>query len=202
MRLAQILLAGAAFALAAAVGGQAAADTINFDDLGNGVVVTNQYAQATFSSNPGFQILTTAQNLGSSLPNFICTGAGSIDCAHDVFVNFTNPVNTLSFVATGANDTGVIGQVKVYVGGLLDSTININGAGTPFTPVLVDLSAFTDVTGITIFNVTDAAGLGYDDFTFNAGGGVPEPASWALMLLGFGAIGLTARRGRKALLAA
>ena len=44
----------------------------------------------------------------------------------------------------------------------------------------------------------------YDDESFvftNAtlipgGPGVPEPAAWALMLLGFGAIGLMARRGR------
>ena len=30
---------------------------------------------------------------------------------------------------------------------------------------------------------------------------VPEPAAWALMLLGFGAIGMTLRRGRKPILA-
>jgi len=196
------LFASAAFALTLAAGGQAAAVTINFDNLGNGVVVTNQYAEATFSSNPGFQILTTAQNLGSSLPNFICTGTGRIDCAHDVFVNFTNGVSGLSFVATGANNVGVIGQVKVYVGGLLDSTVDINGTGNPFTPISVDLTGFTDVTGITIFNVTDAAGLGYDDFTFNVGRGVPEPSVWALMLMGFGAVGAAIRGRRRFALAA
>lgn len=35
----------------------------------------------------------------------------------------------------------------------------------------------------------------------NVSGGVPEPATWALMLLGFGAIGLTARRRSVALAA-
>lgn len=197
------LLAGTAFALAVAAGGQAAAVTINFDNLGNGVQVTNQYAEATFSSNPGFQILTTAQNLGSSLPNFICTGSsGSIDCQHDVFVAFTNPVSGLHFLATGANNLGVIAQVNVFTGGVFNSTVNITGTGNPFTPIGIDLSAFSNVTSIAIVNDIDAAGLGFDDFIFSVGGGVPEPSAWALMLLGFGGIGLAARRNRRAFLAA
>ena len=36
-----------------------------------------------------------------------------------------------------------------------------------------------------------------DSVTINIGGVVPEPASWAMMLLGFGAIGFAMRRGRK-----
>jgi hypothetical protein len=34
------------------------------------------------------------------------------------------------------------------------------------------------------------------------GGAVPEPASWAMMLMGFGAVGLTTRRKRRAVVAA
>lgn len=191
-------LAGVVFAAAMTAAGQAAAVTINFDNLADSVVVTNQYPQATFSSDPGFDVLTTSQNLGSSLPNFICTGpvGGSIDCAHSVFVDFTSAVNGLHFVATGANDTGVIGEVNVFTGGVFNNTVNINGTGDPLTPIAIDLTGFTDVTRIEIVNITDLAGLGYDDFTFNAGI-VPEPGVWAMLLLGFGAIGLAARRARR-----
>jgi|SRR3954447_21925005 hypothetical protein len=35
------------------------------------------------------------------------------------------------------------------------------------------------------------------DATVGGGGGVPEPATWAMMLLGFGAIGVSLRLGRK-----
>ena len=174
----------------------AAAVVINFDNLGNGVVVTNQYPEATFSSAPGFVMLTTAQSLGSSLPNFICTApsGGSIDCVQDVFVDFTKAVSGLHFVATGANNVGTIAQIEVFVGGVLNSTVDITGAGTPFTPVAIDLSAFSNVTKIAIVNDTDAAGLGYDDFTFTVAGGVPELATWAMMLLGFGLVGVQLRR--------
>ena len=54
------------------------------------------------------------------------------------------------------------------------------------------------------FGATD---FNYDDESFvftNATiipGGVPEPATWALMLLGFGAVGLMTRRGRTPLAA-
>src|SRR5258708_29394483 len=83
----------------------ASAVVINFDNLGNGVVVTNQYPQATFSSDPGFQILTTPQNLGSSLPNFICTApaGGPIASTPPRLVDFTQRAIGLPSVPPGAN---------------------------------------------------------------------------------------------------
>jgi len=37
-----------------------------------------------------------------------------------------------------------------------------------------------------------------DDVTFSSSGAVPEPATWALMILGFGAVGYSMRRRQKA----
>jgi hypothetical protein len=173
-----------------------AATVINFDNLGNGVQVTNQYAGVTFSSQAGSQILTTAQNLGTSLPNFICSAVTSINCVDDVYLDFATAVSGLSFIAVGDNNTGHNGDVRVYGGATLLGTVNIIGDSNGFTPYLVDLGAFSGITRIEIANITDAAGLGYDDFTFTVGGGsgVPEPATWAMLLFGFGIVGGTMRR--------
>jgi len=53
--------------------------------------------------------------------------------------------------------------------GLLDSTISIDviGSGTITVPVMVDLTGFSAVGRIEIFNITDLGGIGWDDFTFD-----------------------------------
>lgn len=169
----------------------ARATWINFDDLAGGAVVTNQYASAIFSSNAGQENRTEAQNLGSSLPNFICTFniGGGINCVNDTYVDFTSPVMNLTFLAIGANDVGHNADVDVYVNNVFSSTVQIVGNGTPATPDFVDLSAFNNVTRIEIRNIVDVAGLGWDDFRFDA---VPEPATMAV--LGLGALALVRRR--------
>lgn len=45
-------------------------------------------------------------------------------------------------------------------------------------------------------NKTDNGFFAMNDFTFDAAPGVPEPASWAMMLVGFGSIGAVLRRRR------
>ena len=194
-------LAGLTFATMAS---PASATVINFDNLGNGVVVTSQYAGVTFSSQAGSQVLTSAQSLGSSLPNFICSakvGSG-INCVDDVYVDFLGGVSGLSFKAVGANNVGNMGDVRVFAGATLLGTVNMVGSGTPLTPVFVNLAAFANVTRIEIANVTDAAGLGYDDFTFDQAGAVPEASTWAMMIAGFGLVGVAARRRSRKLVIA
>lgn len=173
------------------------ATVINFDDLGNSVEVTNQYAGVVFSSSAGSRILTTAQNLGSSLPNFICSATGSINCTDPVFVDFATGVSGLSFLAIGDDDVGDVGDVRVFAGATLLGTVDVITDGNSGVPNLVDVSAFSGITRIEIVNISDAAGLGFDDFTFTVGvRGVPEPASWAMMIAGFGLVG-AAVRGRR-----
>ncbi|WP_422344872.1 PEPxxWA-CTERM sorting domain-containing protein [Parasphingorhabdus sp.] len=191
------LAAGAALAASFTLATPASAVVIDFDSLSNGDVVTNQFPEAIFSSTPGSEILVTAQNLGSSPPNFICSGVmGSINCVDDIFVDFTSAVSGLSFIGVGINAGGDVGDVRVLSGMTLLGTVDIfgtNGIGT------IDLTAFSNITRIEISN-TDPAGIGFDDFTFDIGmgGAVPEPATWAFMILGFGAIGGAMRRQRKA----
>ncbi|MEP6786540.1 MAG: PEPxxWA-CTERM sorting domain-containing protein [Sphingomonadales bacterium] len=183
---------------AAALSIPASATVINFDSLANGAVVTNQFAPATFSSIAGSQVLITSQSLGSSTPNFICSGrGGSINCTDPVFVAFASAVTNLSFTAVGDNVSGINGVVSVYNGATLLGTTNIFGDNVFLTPYNVNLASYGAITRIEI-TTTDPAGLGYDDFTFDVSnnGGVPEPATWAMMLAGFGVVGAAMRRRR------
>lgn len=198
-RLGSLLAASAAISLAT----PAQADVIDFDTLSNGEVVTTQYPGVTFSSETGSQVLITAQGaaFGTSTPNFICSGVGgSINCVDDVYIDFASAVSGLTFLAVGDDASGDIGDVRAFAGALLLGTIDIFGDGAPFgSPYLVDLSAFSGVTRIEIAGITDPAGLGYDDFTYSlSNGAVPEPSTWAMMLLGFGAVGFAMRRRKVA----
>ncbi len=196
-------LASAAILIGAAISGSAAATTINFDTLGDGVVVSTQYAGVTFSSDPGEVIRTTAQvpPYLTSAPNFICTGpaAGGIDCTRSVILDFAGPVSGLSFHYTGADRLGSTFNVDVFQSfAYFGSTTFTSSAGL-LASQLADLTSYSNITRISINTLTDPAGLGFDDFTFTPGGGshgVPEPTAWALMIAGVGLVGTALRRRR------
>ncbi len=171
----------ALFIAVLALGLPAQAVVIDFDDLADGVAVTTQYPEATFSSDAGFVNWTTAQDLGSSLPNFICTGpeTGGIDCVHTTRVDFTDPVNGLNFLAIGVDDTGVVASVDVYENGAYSTTVSVIGDGTPYVPDPVDLSVYGSVTTIIIHTIVDSAGIGWDDFYFIPEDVASEQTSWS-----------------------
>ncbi len=174
------------------------ADVINFDNLAAGVTVTNQYPQVVFSSTAGFVNVTVGQNLGTSLPNFICTrasGGGQVDCAHETILDFTSPVNNLSFLAVGVNNTGVVAVVDVFQNNVFSTSVNVIGQGT-IAPVPVNLP-FNGITRVRIHDITDLVGIGWDDFTFNqtAPASVPEPTT--LTLLGSGLVSMVFKLRRR-----
>lgn len=78
-------------------------------------------------------------------------------------------------------------------------TLSFNSAPTSvtFNNFIV---RYLSVTGTTLGN--SAIGLGTNDGGFDPGGGaVPEPATWAMLLSGFGLVGLASRRRRSAVVA-
>jgi Protein of unknown function (DUF642)/PEP-CTERM motif len=108
-------------------------------------------------------------------------------------------------------------QVGLYVNSQLANTYqndsnNLGRGGLPSDPSFpnfvdgnvwesftYNFTAASDLTTIGFFNAS-ASGVsevGLDDVSLTASGGVPEPATWATMLLGFGAMGAAMRASRR-----
>jgi hypothetical protein len=145
-------------------------NVIDFADLADGTVVTNQYPGVTFSSAAG-NVNYVSDQSEYNTPSFICTGpaGGSIDCTADTIVDFTSPVSGLTLDAVGIQDTGQVAEVEVYGAGGLLGTVSIIGDAGGYTAQLVDLSAYSDVTSIDITGITDPAGIGWTNFSFTTG---------------------------------
>jgi PEP-CTERM motif len=189
-----IFKAGAgAIALLFAVQANAATVTIDFEGLAPGSVV-GTISGATFS---GTGDIIVFDFLGQFAQSGVNTIADASSFSADLYVDFASAVSGLSFYSSGDNDVGVQAQIRVFVNGLVSSIVNLVGDGDVLTTDLQDLSAFNDVTRIEIFNVTDAFGLVYDDFTFTTGSApppVPLPASVLLLGAGLAGLGVFGRR--------
>jgi hypothetical protein len=170
----------------------AGAVTIDFDPLAVGTTVANQFPEATFSSVAGQEVATISFSVGNSPPNSICTRAvgGSLNCDQELIVDFTDAVFNRSFIVVGDNNIGTQAVVDVYVNFLLNTTVDIVTEGD-FSAGLMDLSAFSDITGIVIRDVTDFGGLSFDDFDFEV---VAEPSTALLLITGLTALPVLLRR--------
>jgi hypothetical protein len=155
----------------------ATAETIDFDALGDGEVVTDQFAPgATFSSIPDHEVrvYTTVE---THSPQNAIGGAvlgGNLDLTREVIVDFAPPAEGVSFWASNVNDTGTIAKVEVFESGVSSGDVDVVGGGQ--TTAFVDLSAFGQGTRLHIHDITDSFGLGFDDFSYTPGavGGCPD----------------------------
>jgi hypothetical protein len=131
---------------------------------------------------------------GTGGPHILCpyTATGTY-CSGSFQVAFANPVTDLQFYFTGDNTTAAL-SVEAFLNGSSLGTLAINGDGVTSTAQLVNLSKFGQISAIKVTGVL-ADGFGYDDFSFVA---VPEPSTWAMMLLGFGMVGVAVRRRKAA----
>lgn len=138
---------------------------ITFDDLPAGTVVTEQYPGVAFSSDGDANLIEPKSAVGTtgegSEPNEI---GGPAHLTDNLQLDFDRPVDNLKFLVTGISDVGVIGQINVFYGDTVSTTF-IVGRGSRVDAV--DLSAFEGITRIQIVNITDANGVGYDDFQFD-----------------------------------
>jgi hypothetical protein len=110
--------------------------------------------------------------------NSLVVGAQSIP----LFFALTGAGAGISFDLTGISSINRSSPGKLY----FDATGFLNAPGSTATAGIFTLTT---------------QGNGQVQTTFSASTAVPEPATWALMLLGFGAIGVSMRRRRRPALA-
>lgn len=187
------IVLGAAIAAFGLASSAQALTTIDFDGFAG--EVTNQFAEATFSSSAGFSNFAIAAGAAHSGSNILCSGsANGVDCLQDTYVDFTNPVNDLSFWAIEANAVGVTAQFDVFENGAFSATVDLVSSGGVGNNEFVDLSAFSHVTRLEIVNIlndpNNENGIGWDTFSFNV---VPAPSSAVLLAIG----GIAAGRRRR-----
>jgi hypothetical protein len=153
---------------------------------------TDEFAIGTFTMPPG--------GWGTSGPMILCPHTIASYCGGDFNVSFVSPVDHLQFYFTGDDSTSAL-SVQAFLHGISLGSISVNGDGKPGTAQLVNLASFGAIDSIKVTGGGSDpwGGLGYDDFSFLF---LPEPSTWALMLLGFGAIGLSMRRERRRSIAA
>lgn len=156
----------------------------------------------------------TVGPFGGGAPRFsLVDGSGN-----EAYVYFGAPTGGGSF--TDAN-SGAWGNTGNYADlSSLDARVQSNGFGgynSGFPPItwadLISHVGATSVSYVTIdldagtfVNTPSGQQMLADNFTVNSnvlsvGGGVPEPAAWALMILGFAGAGAALRRRRVALAA-
>ncbi|MEQ9624197.1 calcium-binding protein [Coleofasciculus chthonoplastes] len=143
---------------------------INFDDLSAGAVVSDQYDGVTFSTESGYNVstLSLAPLFNTSSPNLIGVTnlSGNLDANQNLYLDFEQPVNNLSFRVIGDNTNGTAALITVETADGSIETVNLVTDGNGFNPDLIDLSSFSNITRISINTITDVEGIGYDDFQY------------------------------------
>jgi hypothetical protein len=139
----------------------------------------------------GTNTLTGLGPLG--YPNFGAVGEGAISLL------FSSDQSQFGFQLVGGN-SGDANVSFFRADGSLIQTLVLSGLADSFYGFARD-GGVQDIRGISITN-TDSGGIGFDNLKHDVlsavvVSGVPEPSTWAMMLLGFSGIGLAMRRGKR-----
>jgi hypothetical protein len=118
------------------------------------------------------------------------------ECNAELDVSFASAISGLTFLASGDESASTLTVFLSFLGGAT-STVLFTLDGNLSTYDLIDLSSYSNILSFSL-NTDDSYGLSYDDFTYDVAGAVPEPATWAMMILGFGAVGFAMRRRKQA----
>jgi hypothetical protein len=194
-KLAMAALAAAALGVSAPA---YAAYTVDINQVGANVVATGSgvYAWQLIS----FQGYDEPLNVGVN-PSAGFLGYGTASSLADNY----GPVSGPSSFGTGGYTAA--SSTTGSVGGISGSTNQVivppgYGESAPTTPSVTtwDDATFSSLglTPGTYVWTWGVPGGATDTFTLDIGGGVPEPAAWAMMLLGVGGIGFALRRSQRA----
>lgn len=147
-------------------------------------------------SRGGFGTPSSRLNAVGFLTNDIINVPGGFDTGLS-FV-YSNPFQDSSelLLYAGVDGTGsLVGRIRLPITPTGRCDPQISG-GVDYCPFFGASLAFN---GIVRSIRANAENVAFDDFTFGSARavGIPEPASWAMMIAGFGLIGLSTRRRRR-----
>ena len=158
------------------------------------------YGSNLITGTTGQATSTDVQNIIFSLLN------GTASTADSSPTNNTgdyHPPYTLDYDTILGSITGLNGSATFDFGSLNLSGLTVVGAhfGNNVDSDVNNVTAFwlLDLGATTTHTITLSDGQGSSNAQiFATGGAVPDPATWAMMLLGFGGIGMAMRGSRKA----
>lgn len=186
------LLIASAAALAAVVSIPAMATTIDFANYTAGTRIDGALtvSGATIISSSGTLLI---DDFGGG--NAICAFDG-FGCSAALSLQFDTPVNGFKTNFSGDETAGsrVLFQGETTQ---LAFTAQAFGDGDPATRTDIGVR-FRELVNVS-FVSNDPGGVAFGSFAFSAAG-VPEPASWAMLIGGFGMAGGALRRRRTAAL--
>jgi hypothetical protein len=159
-------------ALTAASTANAAPILVNFRFTGSSIYPGTVTGQLQFSSAGTGVAATSARVLTST----------SAQAVADPALNWVTSSNYLNSNSFDVSSAGVVTAASFYAGFYNGTSFLLNGFG--------GLNNFQ--TGYSVANFGGFAGVTYTPVASAAA--VPEPASWAMMILGIGAIGFAMRR--------
>jgi PEP-CTERM motif len=200
------VLAGTALAAAVAQPAAAAGPPITGGISSSGYVVISpsgdisqatslDFTTATGTPSPGVPGVLSSYGAGTgSFAGVLCT-TGTCGSIQDLTSLVVGPDAIPGFfILTGGTNASPISFDLTAITGITRTTpgfLDVTASG------IFNWAGFTSTPGTFEFSTQ---GTNITSFSFSAQA-VPEPATWALMLLGFGGIGLAMRRRRKPALA-
>ena len=198
-RAAKLLAATTALTMVVAAGRAEAAVVIDITQVGSNVVITGSGTLDTTGLTYDYSTYAPTEVVPSYNTILIGTYAGPVD----IYSGFTSPVGNLgpggtTAASSGSGDTfGINDMVLDLPGGYTSGPIsgsstfeNTTIAALGFTPGTYVFSWDSSVVGAAVED---------DSITVQVGPIVPEPSTWAMMLLGFAGLGFVSYSQRRKL---
>ncbi|WP_246450764.1 FxDxF family PEP-CTERM protein [Sphingomonas rhizophila] len=125
------------------------------------------------------------------------TGSGSVTTSIDINALFEGATDT-DFISVLVNGFAATASYRLQDGVTPCNTPGVGGCGSVETYALTNVPIYAfQLNTIEINGISRGLGSYGGQASFTPGA-VPEPGTWAMMLLGFGAIGFGLRRRRPA----
>ena len=180
----KVSIAAAALAMALSAGSANALSIVTFDSLSGGQVSSYTEDGVSLASGNTNHFHVTADGSGGKAAEFYQSdgfpftfsfSGGSFALKSIDFLSFSNGIQAVFTSSSGAVQiVGSAGTVKF-------------GGG------------FNDITSFVLSSANGGIDRSFVIDNVKLTGAVPEPATWVMMLLGFGAMGVSMRRHRKPL---